>query len=792
MSDRIYPVAYAQKRQSPHWTNHTTTWEEICGWILDPKVSASKESGNYILAELRTTTKTHKPGSPPCTNVHRDNASVVRRAAILVFDADAPEEGFEARIDLQLHDVRHAWHTTWSHTPSEPRFRLLVAVDREMNGAEYCEAAEALADRLGIDFDRGTYEPARYMFLPAHAPGQPYEQHVQDGREMSVDELLDEYSKLAPPTDVAPPKNRKQPPLEMTGTMGAFNRAYTDLNDLIEAYDLPYVLVDEDRWRLAGTTSDAGMGPVKWDPHIWYSNHAHDPAFQQSCSAFDLVRLHRFKELDEHCKPGTPVNRRPSHEAMLNLALDDPRVSAELLNDARDAFADVDTSDDDAPPADPWAVDLDLWQRVRKGQRTGNMVNTPDNWRLIQDRDCIFNRLRLNQMTLAMEFTDGPLPWRTVTREERQVEKADRIRMREYLRLTYRCPEVSREDVNEMIDATARARRYHPVREYLEALPPWDGRPRAATCLPGVKPTAYSRWMIVRCLLAAVARVYRPGIPWDHALVLYGGSGVGKSRWVEAMAKGFDGRLPSRIDTPDARRVITRSWIVVADEGHSLKRAEVEFMKDLLTQKIDTYRIAYDRDPQDYPRMSVVWATTNDATFLRNEIGNRRFLVAECHEKADFDKMAPDYVDQVWAEIMDLYASGEGETLHLSDVEEAQAQAVRDRYTEEDLVVSFVQGYVNRLVPAKWPSMGRDERLEYWRNIVLYGDQGTDRIDRVCSAEIIEAADSRLSPVFADRQAIHRVTNALKGLPGWVPEGYSDDSGGHGRQMMFLRAESLL
>lgn len=794
MTGRTYAVAYAPRRTSPHWTNGSVDWGDICEWVKHPEVSTTKETGNYILAELRRTTKVHAAGGALCTEVHRDNASVARRSALLVLDADTPEPDFEPRMERTLDGTRWAWHTTYSSTPEAPRYRLLVAVDRPMTGVEYCEAAEALAGRLGLEnFDRGTFEAARYMFLPGHPPGAAYGYDIYDGAELSVDDLVDEYTLLAPPPMAEPARVQKKDPLVLPGTMGAFNRAYQGLNELVEAYELPYEACEAGRWRLTGASSEPGMGAIKGNPCLWYSNHAHDPAFQQTCSAFDLVRIHRFEQLDEAAKADTPVNRRPSHLAMLQLALNDPLVSAELLDETKAVFAHLDVPEPTAPSEpdpDLWEPDPDLWHRLRKDVRSGKVFNEVPNWDLIREHDPVFQRLRRNDMTSAIEFEPGGLPWRTVTEATSPVRKDDRTELREYLQRTYRFREVpGREDVNDRLNATARQRAYHPVLRYLAHLR-WDGTPRLAECLPGVVPTAYTRWVARKCLVAAVARVFQPGVFWDHSLVLYGGEGVGKSKWVSTMARGYSATLPGRLDSVDTMRVLSQNWMVVSEEGHALKRADFEVLKEFITRAVDTYRLPYETDLVVVPRQCVIWSTTNDHTFLRNEVGNRRFLVVHAEHKFDFARLTPEYVDQVWAEAVDLYLSGD-EDLWVNEEQAHQAATLRASFTEESPIPGYVLDYTARLVPKGWTAMDRHARLEWMRAATTYGERGTEPMNRVCSAEILEVVLGK-QPGEASQALVTMVTNALKTLPGWTMDAVLPDSGGYGPQLMFLRNESLL
>ena len=45
------------------------------------------------------------------------------------------------------------------------------------------------------------------------------------------------------------------------------------------------------------------------------------------CNAFDLVRIHKFYELDYGSKEGTPITRLPSFSAMCEFAMEQPNVA---------------------------------------------------------------------------------------------------------------------------------------------------------------------------------------------------------------------------------------------------------------------------------------------------------------------------------------------------------------------------------------------------------------------------------------------------------------------------------
>ena len=91
---------------------------------------------------------------------------------------------------------------------------------------------------------------------------------------------------------------------------------------------------NENRWHLITSGSVAGV-EIKDDKFV-YSHHATDPAYLKLCNAFDIVRTHKFGDLDE----------KASFEAMCEFAMqqDEVRVMAanERLAEAETDFANTD------------------------------------------------------------------------------------------------------------------------------------------------------------------------------------------------------------------------------------------------------------------------------------------------------------------------------------------------------------------------------------------------------------------------------------------------------------------
>ncbi|MGV8846398.1 VapE domain-containing protein [Tessaracoccus sp.] len=743
--DTQYAVATAPKRDSKSWRSGTVTWGEVLSWLDSP--ADSKECGNYLMGTLKGT--------------RRVKDTILSRSMITL-DADKARPELLDQLTM-VFPYASATHTTYNSAPDGLRVRIMIPTDREMAPDEYHQASSVIMDQLGRDmFDPGSVEPERYMFRPSAQRREWYQKWVVDGPAADVDALLKDWdpdlSSAAAPR-VSP---NKRDPYEVEGTVGAFNRAYT-IPEAIEVFELPYEPAGADRWHLVGARAEAGMSEVS--PGLVYSHHVTDPAHGRACSAFDLVRVHLYGDRDEGKPASTPVNRLPSHLAMLELASTDAKVVAEIVG--RDFTSEMDEET-------TWKLDLRLTQ-------TGRFKDVVENWDLIQRHDPVFKLLVWNELTLAVEIT-GPLPWRPMERGGATFGPADRASLLAYVEREYHV-RPARALMDDLVLMSAWERFTNPVREYLKGLV-WDGKPRVEVCLPGVKPTRYTRLVARKCLVAAAARMLDPGIKWDHTLVLFGPEGLGKSHWIERMARGYSSTL-GRIGDKDTLLIMQRSWIMVSDEGYSLRKADSDVRKEFLTRTSDVFRMPYDRESLVHPRHCVIWGSTNDEVFLRREEGNRRFLIVPSEGAVDFTRLTEEYVSQVWAEAVHLYR--QGELLFLSEDERELAADNRERYTEEDALAGVVQEFLETMVPEDWEDQTPDSRREWLqaRNDGLVA-AGTRSVERTCSAQIwVEVLGRR----FGDHQRTHllEIANVLKKTPGWRVVPGRHRLPGYGPQVLFER-----
>ena len=240
-----------------------------------------------------------------------------------------------------------------------------------------------------------------------------------------------------------------------------------------------------------------------------------------------------------------------------------------------------------------------------------------------------------------------------------------------------------------VVDMVAQKNSFHPVRDYLEGLPEWDGTPRVRSWLfdyCGVKtsdenPNRYAEAIGEKFLVSAVARIMEPGCKVDHALVLESPQGCGKSSAVRILAAGFSTDQIADLGSKDASMQLRGVWFAELSELDALNRSDIARVKAFLTQQTERFRLPYGRRVIDLPRQCVFIGTTNSDTWLKDETGGRRFWPVRCG-LIDTVGLLRDR-DQLWAEALHLYRSGVRwwleDQLTVQDAIEEQ----RGRYVED-------------------------------------------------------------------------------------------------------------
>ena len=121
-----------------------------------------------------------------------------------------------------------------------------------------------------------------------------------------------------------------------------------------------------------------------------------------------------------------------------------------------------------------------------------------------------------------------------------------------------------------------------------------------------------------------------------------------------------------RLDDDNVYRKLQGHWIIEMSEMIATANAKsIEEIKSFLSKQKETYKVPYEIHPADRLRQCVFAGTTNRQDFLpRDRTGNRRFIpvpvdaeLAEVHI-LDNEEESRAYIDQLWAEAMTIYNSG--------------------------------------------------------------------------------------------------------------------------------------
>ena len=637
-------------------------------------------------------------------------------------DADHIPEGedFLGKALSVLAGARFFIYSTHSHAPQHQRYRLVMPFSREVSEEEYAPFMRMVAKQIGMEyFDDSTYQANRMMYWASCPSNGEFIFEEQDGDPLDVDAYLAKYDDWRDVTQwpvssrqseaVKHSVSTQADPLQKSGIVGAFCRAYS-IEEVIEKHLSDVYTPSAVDGRYDYIPGEGTAGVVVYDGKFAYSHHATDPASEKLLNAFDLVRIHKFGDDDS----------KKSFAAMAELASRDELVSSLLLAERRETAAqDFEGSD---------------WETALVRDKNGVLVNSLRNLKLIMEHDSVLKGIVFNQLADNMEIR-GEVPWKHPGRFWRDADDAQLIC---YVDDHYGTFSARNYEIG--VTKVADDRSYHPIREFLDSLPPWDKVPRLDTLLIdylGAPDNAYVRAVTRKTLCAAVARVRKPGIKFDNILVLNGPQGIGKSTIVALLGGEWYSDSLSLTDMNDktAAEKLQGYWIMEIGELAGMRKADIDKVKAFISRQDDKYRASFGRRVTPHPRQCIFFGTTNcEGAYLRDGTGNRRFWTVKTPggKRKPWD-LSLEEIKQIWAEAVARYDAGE--SLYLDAELESVAKAEQDAVTEQDEREGLVRLYLDELLPANWNQMGLYERRDF-----LSGDdlsvRGTEKRQTVSNMEI--------------------------------------------------------
>lgn len=704
---RNLAIAYGSNRQAKTWVNKTITFDALKERLkVTIRTPESAEEYAQMSKAQRDAAKDHGGFVAGALKGGRRKIDTVEFRSMLALDGDRINADFLNCYEAVC-PYTSVLYTTHSSTEENPRVRLVFPLTRDVSPEEFVALSRYLADYLGIDyFDECSYQPNQLMYWPSTPANGIFVYKETGGGWLDPDELLGQHPEWTDPTRL-PTSSRESKanttvqkkasdPLEKAGVVGLFNRVYFPISRALEEFlsDVYEPTDNECRWHLIASSSMAGV-EIKDDKFV-YSHHAKDPAYLKLCNAFDIVRIHQFGDMDD----------KASFTAMCEFAmqLDDVKL---LAANERLAAADMDFTT---------TGDEDWKKRLRYQAKSSVLENSVYNLTLILNNDPDFANFAFNEMANRIQIT-GPMPW---DRPEGNAfwRDADTAQMKALIDLRY-VPFSSRNhDV--AFTKVADDRHFHPVRDYLDSLPKWDGTKRIEEllirCLQA-EDTEYVRTVTRKTFTAAVARIYKPGIKFDNVLVLDGVQGIGKSTlFKDLVGEEYYSETLSLTDMNDksGAEKLQGFWIMEIAELAGMKKADIEKVKAFLSTSDDKYRPSYGKTVESHPRQCIIIASVNgERGYLRDITGNRRFWVVKLNQKVQEKtwSFTATERDQIWAEAKHYFEHGE--KLYLQGSMVAAAAEVQRGAMEVDERQGMVEEYLEMLLPDNWDTMDIYARRNY-------------------------------------------------------------------------------
>ena len=430
--------------------------------------------------------------------------------------------------------------------------------------------------------------------------------------------------------------------------------------------------------------------------------------------------------------------------------------------------------------------ELDWESKLIRNDKTKAISNCTNNLILILENDPLLRNIVYNELANDIEIV-GEIAWPVKSRFWRDADDAQLIC---YINDKY--GNFTKENYVNAVTKVVDDRSYHPIKQYLESLPEWDGTSRVETFLIdyfGAEDTPYSRAIIKKILVAAYMRIYHPGIKFDYIMVLNGPQGVGKSTAIAKLGMDWysDSLNISDMNDKTAAEKLQGYWILEIGELAGMKRADIDKVKAFISRQDDKYRASFGRRVNSHPRQCIFFATTNEQNgYFRDKTGNRRFWPIKTPGTGSKKawELTSDEVKQIWAEVKVL--AEKGESLFIDDklIAEAAEEAAQEAM-QHDEREGLVREYLDTLLPENWYELDIGERISF------LGDkkhelhkEGTMRRTFVTNIEIWTECFGNRKEAFTGND-VGPIATIMNKMKGWTRTDERKSVPGYGRQRIY-------
>lgn len=232
---------------------------------------------------------------------------------------------------------------------------------------------------------------------------------------------------------------------------------------------------------------------------------------------------------------------------------------------------------------------------------------------------------------------------------------------------------VAKGDVSDIVKSDV-AKLIHPVRDYLQGLPKWDGTDRVAELADHVvvDPVQTGQslrqahqlfsWALHKWLVASMATWLSDDNANQTILTLIGDQGIYKTTFFRyllpvELQPYYHENSTNSFSNKDEQIALTENCLVEIEEVDAFRDQHNADLKSVSTKVKLKIRRPYDKFMVCKHRLASLCATGNQDRFLVDETGNRRWLCFRVASIDDPRQWALDYT-QLYAQLRDEYLDG--------------------------------------------------------------------------------------------------------------------------------------
>lgn len=777
---------------------------------IDIGVAKRHELTSFVFGRFAQRTVTDSYGRKKKEHARGDKTCLERNGAALDFESIkvngevkwelTPEKKEEILSAFGALGIKGFAYSSISSTEAHPRFRLVIPFEGAWNKDRYEVVARRLAKKIGgLEYlDLSSVKPQQPQMLPVKVNGGDYWYREFDGTLLDPADIYDEIASEMKNPDhpesfdrregekVARPKNPysgKSKP----GIFAAICETYTP-EEIIEEYlSDAYIKTNEGEYHYHRSEDWNSAGAVISDDGqmVFCMNGEKNPACQFTgrtpavVNSFDLLRYEMFPPEDAS-QEAEKESRKQAIEFFKNKSSRKREIKnrvkeyekSEMFKAREDQIVGSGSESEKEALAN-------LFERLEKNEKTGAVKSTGTNIRTIISEDPrLAGKVYYNEFDQYITMGE-PMPW--VDPEKRKTpcvwRDSDDAELRLFLERVYGIRSAAATE--DALVSVAHEHSRHPVKEFILKAE-WDGVPRLDTVFIDYFKTddnIYYREAARMFFAGAVKRIFEPGCKHDICIVIHGAQGIGKSTFLSRIAgEEFhkDDKLQlSRGNAKDAMEQIQDSFIYEIAELQGYENS-LDDVKGFISKRFDSYRAPYAKRKVTSPRHTVFAATSNNAAFLRDPTGERRFWPIQSRaayddpenypEKTIFENwmdyddehtLTDDMIAQLWAEAYTIYKNGEAEKIDLSRDAKIILEEIQAAYKFEDGEKQLILNYLTAPIPDNYMDVTKAEKQNWWRAIEEgVGVTGTPRLREYTSTVEIQA-------ILLDRKTDNRVSRKI-------------------------------